>query len=278
MISDEAGNRGGLILLCMPLASATILSLVDSFAILLAQAYQLARVRLASASSPILRLVCQRDRVTSERELLRREIVILRASRKSIAPHKRPEYHAGERLAILQLKRHRGWSVRKTARRFVIHPNTLRSWIKAIEGCGKLSLFEDAVRWNRIDDLVRWASHELRRLCPQKEFGTRTIARHLVRAGIAISRTTVQRVLREEKPKRPSPRKRPPMQKAMDVPPHDLLQPSCPNHVWHMDLTCIRILWFRFTAAAILDGFSRRLLVLKVFIKVPRQLDTARLV
>jgi len=68
------------------------------------------------------------------------------------------------------------------------------------------------------------------------------------------------------------------MQKVMDVPPHDLLLPSCPNHVWHMDLTCIRILWFRFTAAAILDGFSRRLLALKVFMKVPKQINTARLV
>jgi hypothetical protein len=42
----------------MPLlSSATVLSLVDSMAILLSQAYQLARARLASAASPILRLV-----------------------------------------------------------------------------------------------------------------------------------------------------------------------------------------------------------------------------
>ena len=43
------------------LSSAAVLRLVDSMAIVLAQAYQLARTRLASAASPILRLVVQRD-------------------------------------------------------------------------------------------------------------------------------------------------------------------------------------------------------------------------
>src|SRR5258707_14762194 len=112
-------------------------------------------------------------------------------------PHRRPDYLPEQRLAILQLKRLRGWSIKKTARRFVIHPNTIRSWIKAIEGCGNASLLTDAIIWNRIDDVVRWTVHELRRLCPQPELGTRAIARHLVRASVAISRSTVQRVLRE---------------------------------------------------------------------------------
>ena len=48
------------------LSSATVLRLVDSVAILLSQAYQLARARLASAGSPILRLLVQRDQAVSE--------------------------------------------------------------------------------------------------------------------------------------------------------------------------------------------------------------------
>lgn len=43
------------------LSSATVFRLVDSIAIVLAQAYQLARARLASAASPIVRLLVQRD-------------------------------------------------------------------------------------------------------------------------------------------------------------------------------------------------------------------------
>ena len=65
------------------LSSATVLRLVDSMAIVLAQAYQLARARLASAASPILRLVVQRDQAVSEVDLLRREAEIFRAQRES---------------------------------------------------------------------------------------------------------------------------------------------------------------------------------------------------
>jgi len=46
------------------LSSATVLRLVDSVAIVLAQAYQLARARLASAASPIVRLLGHRGRPT----------------------------------------------------------------------------------------------------------------------------------------------------------------------------------------------------------------------
>jgi len=214
----------------------------------------------------------------SEKELLRRELTILRSSRQSLPPHRRPDYCSSERLAILQLKRLRGWSVGKTARRFIVHPNTIRSWIKAIEGRGNDNLFVDAIVWNRIDDAVRWTARELRRLCPQPEFGTRTIARHLLRAGIAASRSTVQRVLREKPPKPPKHPRRPPMAPAVGVQPHHLLLPTHPNHVWHMDLTSLRILWFRFTAATILDGFSRKLLRLKVYTRIPRQSDMTRLI
>ena len=34
-------------------------------------------------------------------------------------------------------------------------------------------------------------------MCPEPEFGTRSIARHLIRAGVQIGRATVQRVVRE---------------------------------------------------------------------------------
>jgi putative transposase len=221
-------------------------------------------------------MLVQRDHALGEVELLRRELAILRAQREQIPAHRRPEYSPPQRVAILQLKRLRGWNLQKTANHFVVHRNTVRSWIKAVQGQCRSSLLAGAISWNRIDDAVRWAAHELRRLCPEPEFGTRTIARHLIRAGIAISRSTVQRVQREEKPTQPRPA-RPEMAQPAGEEPRHLLAPTGVNHVWHMDLAQLRILWFTFTLAAILDGFSRRLLALRLFARVPRTRDVARL-
>jgi putative transposase len=242
------------------------------------QAMQLARTRLASAASPILRLMIQRDHEVSESELLRRELEILRTGRENMLPQKRPDYRPAQRLAILQLMRLRGWNMRTTAKRFVIHENTVRAWIKAVEGNGSPNLLAGAIVWNRMDDAVRWAAHELRRLCPEPEFGTRTMARHLLRAGIAISRSSVQRMLREPEQKKPARKARPAMEEPVGVQPHDLLKPKKPNQVWHMDLTQFRVLWFTFFIAATLDGFSRKILALKVYAKTPCARNLAALV
>ena len=48
------------------MSSVTVVRLVDSMAILLSQAHQLARARLASAASLIVRLLVQRDHAFSE--------------------------------------------------------------------------------------------------------------------------------------------------------------------------------------------------------------------
>lgn len=170
----------------MILSSAAALRLVDAIAILISQAYQLARICLASAASPVMRLLLQRDHALSNMHLLCCELAIPRAQRESMPPHQRPDYLPSQRLAILQIMRLRGWSIQKTAGRFVIHPNTLRSWIHAVEGRGNLCLLQGAVIWNRIDDAVRWAVHQVRRLCPEPELGTRFITRQLIRAGLAI--------------------------------------------------------------------------------------------
>ena len=127
------------------LAPTSVLRLVDSVAILLAQAMQLARVRVASEASPVLRMMAQRDHTAGETELLRREIEILRAQRAAMPPHRRPDYGPVQRLAIIQLMRLRGWSVAIVAQRFVLHANTGRSWIKVVEGRGNLRLLTPAL-------------------------------------------------------------------------------------------------------------------------------------
>ncbi len=76
----------------MPIASTTVMNLVDTMASTLGQAMQLARTRLASTGSPILRLMIQRDHEVTESELLRRELEILRTGRENMPPQKRPDY------------------------------------------------------------------------------------------------------------------------------------------------------------------------------------------
>jgi transposase InsO family protein len=160
----------------------------------------------------------------------------------------------------------------------VLHRNTIRAWIRAAEGKGRPSLLNGAVVRNRIDDAVRWAIHELWRLCPEPEFGTRSIARQVLRASIQISRSTVQRVLREPKPTRPHRPARPAMALPLGKKPCHLLTPKWINRVWHIDLLTLQVLWLRFSVAAILDGFSRRLLCLRVYRRTPRACDMAALV
>ena len=81
---------------------------------------------MSSAASPILRLMVYCDHALGEVELLRRELAISRGQREAMPPHLRPDYQPAQRLAILQLRRMRGWSIIKTAERFVVHPNTIR--------------------------------------------------------------------------------------------------------------------------------------------------------
>ena len=262
----------------MPIDPAATLAVVDAMAVVLAQAMQTARIRLSAAASPLLRLMIQRDHAVTESALLRRELDILRASRQGLAPHRRPDYPPEQRLAIIQLMRLRDWNVKTTAGHFVIHHNTLRAWIKAVQGKGGSSLLDGAVVWKRMDDAVRWAAREIRRLCPEPEFGTRTIARHLLRAGIQISRSTVQRLLREPEVEKPLRKPRPAMEKPAGIPPVRLLTPDKPNQVWHTDLTQIRILWFTFFIAAVLDGFSRKIMAMKVYAGTPCARNMAALI
>ncbi len=246
------------------LSNSGIRLIIDGVAVVLGQAYQLARARLAGLGSPVLDRLLQRDHLNTEVELYRRELAIYRAQREAAKPHKRPTYGPEQRWAILQLMKLRGWNIPETAERFVLHPNTIGSWPKEVESGAAGRLLGD-VTWNRIDDGVRWVVHELRRLFPEPEFGRRTIANHLIRAGVRISPRTVQRVLREEQPDRKPRKPRLAMKEADGGEPHGLLLPFEPNRVWHLDLTSLRVLWYRYSIAGLLGGATRKLLAIKVY-------------
>lgn len=251
----------------------SVWGLVDAVSILFIQAYMVARVRALGHPSPMVRVLAQRDHAHSDAVLLERELAIFRSHRQSRPAKRRLYYSPQERAEILQLMRLRGWSAKQTAARFVVHPNTIRNWKKAQL---KKHRSEDAVGtppWNRLHAGVRWLVHEIRSLCPERDFGTRTIARHIMRAGIQISRASVRRILEEERP--PRPKACASTTSTRRTAPEHFFKPPHPNHVWHMDMTVFRVLWMRFEVAAIIDGFSRKIMGLKVFQGSP---STAELV
>jgi len=58
----------------------------------------------------------------------------------SIPAHHRPFYRPTERLAILELKAARGWSLEQTAKRFFVCPQTITSWMKRLDEEGEDAL------------------------------------------------------------------------------------------------------------------------------------------
>ncbi len=234
----------------------------------------LARSRLVTHPSPVIRLMAQRDHIDFQAKLIERIAHVYQSERERISANRRWQYSPESRLEILQIMRLTGWSVDEAARRFALHPNTIRSWMKALCEQGDSSPLFTAPVWNRIHDGVRWAVHQLRRLCPEPEFGTRTIARHFVRAGILIHRSSIQRIIREDPPKgRPG---KLPLVPAEGCESTHLLAPNRTNKVWHLDLVEVRFLWMVYSVAAIVDGFTRRIIQMKAFVGQPKANDALR--
>ena len=83
-----------------------------------------------------VRLKAELDRANQELLLLREEIRIKDARLARIDPHRRPHYPPTERMAILELRAARAWSLEQTARVFHVTAATIASWIKRIDEQG----------------------------------------------------------------------------------------------------------------------------------------------
>ncbi len=65
----------------------------------------------ANSSNARIRLKAELDRAHQEITLLREEVRIKDVRMAQLSPHRRPYYAPTERMAILQLKAARGWSL-----------------------------------------------------------------------------------------------------------------------------------------------------------------------
>ena len=174
------------------------------------------------------RLQADVDRLQREVLLLLEEIRIKDARMDRVSAQRRPHYPPIERLAILELRAARGWSLAETARHLLVTPLTVASWTQRLDDEGPKALVQVREPVNRFPEFVSYLVQRLKVLCPR--MGTQRIARVLARAGLHLGATTVRRML-QPTPKPPSKSTKPSVVRAVTA--------KSPNHVYHLDLTTI---------------------------------------
>jgi putative transposase len=226
----------------------------------------------ANSASQRVRLAAKVDQLQQEVALLRVEVRIKDARMGRIPPPQRPHYLPAERLAILELRAARGWSLAQTAAALQLTTQTVASWTKRLDEQGPDALLCTPEPVNKFSALVRYVVQRLQTLCPL--LGKVKIAQVLARAGLHLGATTIGRLRREK----PAP---PPTPPSEPIPSARRVTAKRPNHVWHVDLTtvptstgfwtswlpfalpqCWPVCWW---LAVIVDHFSRRALGFALF-------------
>jgi putative transposase len=272
-----------------PVVQAAILKVVALAQYAMAYTYSGA----ANGSNDRLRETARADRHEQNSALWQEVTRIICKRYESIPAHHRPRYEPTERLAILELRAARHWSLQKTARVFQVTPATIASWEKRLDEEGPDALLQTPEPVNKFPDLVRNVVKRLKTLCPR--MGKVKIAQTLARAGLHLAATTVGRIAKEPLA---SPPELPPKTPTIPKPTTKTrVTAKRPNHVWHVDLTTVPtaggfwVPWLPFAlpqcwpfcwwVVPVLDHYSRRILDFALFktqpssAKVRRFLDRA---
>jgi putative transposase len=199
-----------------------------------------------------------------------------------ISAHRRPRYRPTERLAILELKAARGWSLAQAAKRLLVAPATISSWQRRIDEDGPEALVQLPEPVNKFPEFVGYVVQRLKTLFPT--LGKRKIAALLAREGLHLSATTITRMLHDK----PQPVPKPSTPKP-DIQTGCVVTAKQPNHVWHVDLTTVPtgsgfwVPWlplalpqcwpFCWWVAVVVDHFSRRVMGTATFSKQPSSAD-----
>jgi hypothetical protein len=240
----------------------------------------------ADCTNARVRLRADRERHKEENALLREELRIKDCRMAGIPAHHRPFYRATERLAILELKPARGWSLEQTAKAFFVCPKTIAAWMKRIDEDGTAALVQLPVPVNRFPDFVRYAVQRVQTLCPT--LGKKKLSEVLARAGLHLGTSTIGRI-RKEKPIQPP---FPPATTNAEPAEDRTVTAKRPNHVWHVDLTTVptqlgfwcpwaHCAWpqcwpWCWWLAIILDHYSRRVMGFALFRTPPTSMEVRR--
>jgi putative transposase len=250
----------------------------------------------ADSTNQRVRLKAENDHLQQELALRQEELRIKDARMHQMAPARRPHYPPTERMAILELRAARAWSLEQTARTFLITADTIRSWVRRIDEAGAKALVQTSLPLNKFPDFVRYLVQRLKVLCPM--LGKQKIAQVLCRAGLHLGTTTVGRILKEDPHPKPagkqaaSPQSTEETLQAEKVPTEAarrVVTAKRINHVWHIDLTLVPTrlgFWtswlpfslpqcwpFGYWVAVVIDHFSRRAMGFAVFQKDPDSRD-----
>jgi len=251
--------------------------------------FGLLHVRGWAANSPLerARLRSENDRLRAEVQMLRRELEIKDRRMARIPPERRPHYLPEDRLGILALRAARGWSCAETARRFLVVDATIRLWTRRCDEDSPQALVRTPEPVNRFPECVTAIVQQLAVALPSA--GKRRIADLLARAGLHLSRATVQRRLREPvvTPPRLEPSPGVPEVSTKNEPtkPRSVIA-NDPGHVWSADLTvapiagglwapwlpcwCVAQRWpFAWWLLLVVDQFSRAIVHVAVFRSQP---------
>jgi transposase InsO family protein len=223
-------------------------------------------------------LAAKTDQVQQDAALTREETRIKDARMARVPPSQRPHYSPTERLAILELRAARGWSLAQTAAVFQVTTATIASWTRRLDEEGPAALLRTTEPVNKFPDFLRYVVQRLQTLCPR--MGKVKMAQTLARAGLHLGASTIGRMRRVTTPPPQLPSGKP-----ESMPAAQRVAAKCPNHVWHVDLTTVPTLggfwtsWLPFALpqcwpfgwwlAVALDHYSRRVVGFAVFLKQP---------
>jgi len=223
-----------------------------------------------------VRLKADNDRLRQEVSLLEEELRIKDSRMTRIPPHERPHYPPIERLAILELRAVRSWSLTQTADRFLVSTATVSSWMRRVNEEGPSAIVQIGVPVNKFPEFVAYIVQRLKVLCPS--LGYAKIAQLLCRAGLHLGTTTVRRMLRDDLAPMVPRSSRKAVAKRVVV-------GRYPNHVWGCDLTTVPTSFGFWTStlpvalaaalavllwvAVVADQYSRRILGFAIFLQQP---------
>ena len=240
--------------------------------------YSLAQARGWAADSRNARigLKAKLDRANQEIALLREEMRIKDARMRHSPPHQRPHYPPIERMAILELKSARNWSLAQAARAFLVTSATISYWLRRLNEEGPDALVQLQQPVNRFPEFIAYMVQALKKLCPM--MGKKKMSETLARAGLHLGTTTVSRMLKQK------PRHLAPATDPETVGSGRVVTARYSNHLWHVDLTVVPTgrFWspwfpfslpqcwpFAFWVGVIVDHFSRRVMGITAFKSQP---------
>lgn len=224
------------------------------------------------SGDPVLDRFAMLQEQTLHVALLRDALSILGSRWDKLPERERPHYTPEARFRILRLKTLLALPAQETAHMFRVATGTVLRWEHEAQREPQRptigSLVKPVPPVRRYCDVVR---HLVQTLALAGFPGDRSVAAHLARAGLRLSRRTIQRI-RKEKTLAPLPPPRVPADGRA-------VRARFPHHVWMLDLTEVPGLLrlFSFKLALVFDVFSRMPLAARVFLSEPSAKDVASL-